>query len=319
MPKITVITPTYNRADLISQTIESILNQTFTDFEYFILDDGSTDNTEEVVQKYLTDTRVKYLKHENQGEAGTANWGWSLASGEYFTQINSDDTISPILFEEMVKLLDANPDKILAYPDFYFIDENNNITLETKSPDWDFHEALSRFSCYADAVGTFIRKSVFKDWKKLRESDKLYFNLTQMYWDMALAGDFIHLAKPLGNWRRHSGQISNTRYHSIPEIAEWFNYFFSKPDLPQEILDLKERTQNTIFCYFHSLIDQSEFAPPPQTEEKSEKETPSTNKYFKRPTKFSKLIYKYILRPPLKSLFGRGNVKIYFDKIIGVK
>ena len=104
--KITVITPTYNRADFLPNTIESILNQTYTNFEYYILDDGSTDNTREVVEPYLKDKRVKYLYHENSGEPETVNWGWSLAKGEYFTQINSDDIIDKTLFEEMINVLD---------------------------------------------------------------------------------------------------------------------------------------------------------------------------------------------------------------------
>ena len=83
--KITVITPTFNRANLISKTIESILSQTYKDFEYYILDDGSTDNTKEVVEPYLKDKRVKYLWHENSGEPATVNWGWSLATGIFYS------------------------------------------------------------------------------------------------------------------------------------------------------------------------------------------------------------------------------------------
>lgn len=154
--KITVITPTFNRANLISKTIESILSQTYKNFEYYILDDGSTDNTKEVVEPYLKDKRVKYLYHENSGEPATVNWGWNLAKGEYFTQINSDDLVHKDLFKEMVEAMDKNKDKIVAYTDYNFIDENDNIILKQKNIDWDFIDALSKFSCYP--VGIILER-----------------------------------------------------------------------------------------------------------------------------------------------------------------
>jgi glycosyltransferase involved in cell wall biosynthesis len=122
-PKITVITPTYNRAGFIKKTIESILAQDYQDFEYLILDDGSNDNTKEVVKPFLKDKRVKYLYHQNQGEAETVNWGWQLAKGEYFTQVNSDDLVSSKLFNEMLQILEKNENYVVAYPNFNFINE----------------------------------------------------------------------------------------------------------------------------------------------------------------------------------------------------
>lgn len=257
MPKITVIMPTFNRAKLILKSIESVLSQTFKDFEFYILDDGSIDNTKEVVAPYLKDERVKYLYHKNRGEADTVNWGWSLAKGEYFTQVNSDDTLAPNSFEIMVKELDCNKKYILAYPDFNFIDENDNILSTTKSPDWDFKKALSSFSCYAASAGTFIRKTSFKDLKTIKKNHFKHISDIEMYWDMALRGDFLHVSKVLANWRVHSDQISTDRYKSIPEIEEWFQYYFSKPNLSWGIKRLKSKTRKSILKYFVKLILES--------------------------------------------------------------
>lgn len=256
-PKITVIMPAYNRADLISKSIESVLNQTYKDFEFLILDDGSTDNTKEVVEKYLSDPRVKYLYHENQGEAQTVNWGWSLANGEYFTQVNSDDTITPDSFEKMVEAMDKHPDKVLAYPDFNFIDENDNIISVTKSPDWNFKQALSNFACYAASAGTFIRREPFKEWKTIKRGRFKHINDIEMYWDMALVGDFLHVKEVLANWRVHSGQISHDRYNSIPEIEVWYKYYFEEKNLPDEIKRLQPVVRKSILNYFISLLDNS--------------------------------------------------------------
>ena len=256
-PKITVIMPTFNRAGLISKSIESVLNQTFKDFEFYILDDGSNDNTKEVVEPYLKDNRVKYLYHKNQGEAETVNLGWSLAKGEYFTQVNSDDTIALNSFEIMVKELDKHKKCVLAYPDFNFIDENDNIISTTRSPDWNFKKALLKFSCYAASAGTFIRKNAFRDLEKIKRSRFKHINDIEMYWDMALRGDFLHVPKVLANWRVHSGQISTNRYEAIPEIEEWFEYYFSKSNLPKDVKKLKDRVRQSILKYFFKLIIES--------------------------------------------------------------
>lgn len=259
-PKITVITPTYNRADLIVETIESVLSQDYGDFEYLILDDGSNDNTEEVVKPYLKDNRVKYLRHENSGEAETVNWGWSLARGEYFTQVNSDDPILPGLFSEMVRILDARSEVVVAYPDFYFIDKNGKIIKKDKTPDWNFVDALSTFSCYAASAGTFIRKTSFNDWKKIKSSKYKHISDLEMYWKMALRGNFLHVPKFLATWRSHNGAISAQRYKCIPEVHMWFEEYFSCNEIPFYIMDIKEKVRNSINNYCIFLLQQSELA-----------------------------------------------------------
>lgn len=92
---ITIITPTFNREVLVQATIKSILDQTYTNWELIIVDDGSTDNTEQVIQEYLTDTRIKYIKKENSGQASSLNVGSGYATGDYITFLDSDDEAYP--------------------------------------------------------------------------------------------------------------------------------------------------------------------------------------------------------------------------------
>ncbi|PTY40497.1 glycosyltransferase [Brachyspira hampsonii] len=257
--KITVITPTYNRADFLPKTIESILNQTYTNFEYYILDDGSTDNTKEVVKPYLKDNRVKYLYHENSGEPETVNWGWSLAKGEYFTQINSDDIVDKRLFEEMIKVLDNDDNAVVAYCDYNIINDKNKRIKSIKSPDWNFLEALSNFSCYAAMVGTFIKRTKFLDWNYIRTDKYLHINDLEMYWNMALYGNFIHIPKNLVSWRKHKGQISVNRVDSIYEIADWFKEYFNKPNISNDVLKIKNTVANNILRYAGYLLEPSNF------------------------------------------------------------
>lgn len=88
---ITIITPTFNRETLVQATIKSILAQTFTNWELVIVDDGSTDDTESVIGKYLADTRIKYVKKANSGQAASLNVGATYANGDYITFLDSDD------------------------------------------------------------------------------------------------------------------------------------------------------------------------------------------------------------------------------------
>lgn len=122
---VSVIIPTYNRAHLIGDTIKSVLNQTNSDFEVVIVDDGSTDNTEEVVKQYLSDT-VSYYKVPN-GERGAArNFGTQKAKGKYVNWFDSDDQMLPNHVETLAKNLEK-----LNYPDI--ITTHFNVKYNTEN------------------------------------------------------------------------------------------------------------------------------------------------------------------------------------------
>lgn len=94
--KVSVIVPSYNYGHLISETLDSVLSQTYKDWECIIVDDGSTDNTRQVVEKYLKrDGRFKYIHQKNKGLAGARNSGILNASGEYIQLLDADDLLHP--------------------------------------------------------------------------------------------------------------------------------------------------------------------------------------------------------------------------------
>lgn len=95
MPFFSVIIPAYNRALIVETAINAVLQQSFTDFELIISDDGSTDDTKEVVSKYLSDNRVKYVYQINKGVCAARNNGTLQATGEYLVFLDSDDTVEP--------------------------------------------------------------------------------------------------------------------------------------------------------------------------------------------------------------------------------
>ena len=114
MPKISVIVPVYNNEKYIGKCIESILKQKMQDFEIIIVNDGSTDDSEKVINKYLTlyMEKIKYYKKENGGISSTRNFGINKATGDYICFVDSDDYISDDLFEKLDKYIHKQIDII---------------------------------------------------------------------------------------------------------------------------------------------------------------------------------------------------------------
>jgi glycosyltransferase involved in cell wall biosynthesis len=110
-PTVSVITPAYNAARYIEHTLESAIRQTFTDFELVIVDDGSTDRTRPIAERYAErDPRVRVIHQSNRGIAAARNTAMSVARGRYFALLDSDDLWFPTYLEEQLALLEHHPD-----------------------------------------------------------------------------------------------------------------------------------------------------------------------------------------------------------------
>src|SRR5207247_391526 len=92
-PLVSIVTPAYNQAEYLAETIESVLAQDYPNLEYIVLDDGSTDHTREVLKKY--DGKLRWESHKNMGQARTLNEGWRKANGVYIGYLSSDDILYP--------------------------------------------------------------------------------------------------------------------------------------------------------------------------------------------------------------------------------
>jgi len=119
-----VVMSAYNYGHFIGEAIQSVLNQTFKDFELIVADDGSTDNTAEVVASF---PGVKYLRQENRGPAAATNKGVTIAQGEYLAFLGADDMLLETALEKAAEMMDAHPDVGLVYGQAYMMDENGVI------------------------------------------------------------------------------------------------------------------------------------------------------------------------------------------------
>jgi len=106
---VSVVLPAYNCPAYLGMAIKSILDQTFENYEFIIIDDGSTDNTPEIIQTFI-DPRIRFFQQQNQGLAATLNRGIELARGKYIARMDQDDISMPERLAKQVKYLDSHPE-----------------------------------------------------------------------------------------------------------------------------------------------------------------------------------------------------------------
>ena len=131
MPKISIITPAYNADRTILETIESVQNQTFSDFELIIIDDGSKDRTLELVQN-VKDERLKFFFYKNSGVCAARNRGISHSTGEFIAFIDADDLWTPDKLELQLAALQQHPEAGVAYSWTYFMYEQEDSAVPGK-------------------------------------------------------------------------------------------------------------------------------------------------------------------------------------------
>lgn len=204
-PLVTVITPTYNCAAFLKETIDSILHQTYTNIKYIIIDDGSTDATK-LILKEVTDPRVSIYHNRNQGEQRTVNRGLMMVNSKYFMIVNADDPLLPKAVEELVKFMDMRPRILCAYPDWVSIDENSHAHLMVQCRDWDFAYMVSHHVSLP-SVGAMFRTKVI-ELIGLRDESFRWLGDFDYWFRIGLVGEMAHVPQTLACWRARKGQAS---------------------------------------------------------------------------------------------------------------
>lgn len=127
-PRVSIVLPTYNRAELLSRAVESCLTQSFRELELIVVDDGSTDETASTARKLAEgDARVRFLSRPNGGLPAALNTGFFEATGDFFTWTSDDNRYHPTAISAMVTELERHPECSLVYTDFQLVDEEGNV------------------------------------------------------------------------------------------------------------------------------------------------------------------------------------------------
>ena len=193
IPRVSVIIPTYNYGHFLGEAIQSVLDQTFTDFEIIIVNDGSTDNTNEVAESF-TDPRIRYIYQENRGLSAARNTGIKASSGVYIATLDSDDMWLQQNLEIVVKRLDSHPDVGLVCSDLQVYDDATGAILGRFWYDKRSHSRVNpkkaaRFAlqyllhrgCFIAPQAILVRRTVFHEVGYFDESLR-----THEDWDMAV-------------------------------------------------------------------------------------------------------------------------------------
>ena len=235
---VSVIVPNYNYARYLPQRIESILNQTFRDFELILLDDASTDNSTAILEKYRDNPHVTHLVI-NETNTGSPFHQWMkgilLARGKYVWVAEADDLAEPTFLETCVRLAEAHPDTALCYAGSLLIDEQGNVQRGRDINHWGrrTRKGHAYFSGPAFAEHNLYWKNytvnasgiLFKREYAVQFAHSDFLNMRYcgdwLFWfQMAMQGGVIEVYKILNYFRQHNQKVTQRSHHSGQGIAE---------------------------------------------------------------------------------------------------
>ena len=254
--KASVIIPNYNHAPYLRERIDSVLTQTYRDFEVIIFDDCSTDDSRSIIEEYRGKPHVSHIVFNNQNSGNTfVQWqrGFSLARGEYIWVAESDDVAEPNFLETLIGELEQNPHAVLAYSHSRMIDAHGqalNFTwhpkgssgrVETYDGRWfNRHKMLVQNHVYNASMVVF-RKSVLI----ATPTDYAHYRYCGdwLFWVyVAEQGEVIEVCRVLNRYRQHprkvtaDSQLDGRKWRDIGEILRHFISLYSLTSLQQHCL-----------------------------------------------------------------------------------
>jgi glycosyltransferase involved in cell wall biosynthesis len=239
MPKVSIIIPNYNHARFLRRRIDTVLGQTFQDFEVILLDDCSIDESRSILSSYATDPRVRIEFNEaNSGNAFKQwNKGVMLARGEYVWIAESDDYANEHLLDRLVAVLDADPHVVFAYCRSWRVSVDDQLDGFSNSylADLEPHRWLSDYcvdgreecrnyfvlhNIVGNASAVLFRKAVYKKVGGPDEGLRLCGDW-KLWASMALIGDIAYLGEPLNYFRFHDTSLRSKSAQINVDVMEY--------------------------------------------------------------------------------------------------
>jgi hypothetical protein len=204
-PSVSIVVATYNRSDWLRLAMSSVLDQDYPDLQLVVIDDGSTDDTPDLLCDFSRRNppeRFRFLRQDNRGQAHSLNLGYELARGEILGYLSDDDLLAPGAVTRLTGELIANPENVAAYPGYRVIDHKGRIVDTVKPIEYSPVEAL-RLHDTIIGPGALVRRSALKasgGWDPtLRWMGDLI-----LWMGVGLAGRVVRVPEPLAYWRRHA-------------------------------------------------------------------------------------------------------------------
>jgi glycosyltransferase involved in cell wall biosynthesis len=242
MPKVSVIIPCFNLGKYIQEALDSILIQTFQDFEIIVVNDGSTDSETNLILDNLDNSAIKLIKTDNQGLANARNTGIAEAMGDYILPLDADDKIDPTYLEKAVKILGENQNIGIVYCQAEFFGEENS---KWDLPEFQLSKILIDNMIFASS---FFRRA---DWKLVGgyKSTMIYGWEDYDFWlsIIELKREVYRIQEYLFYYRQ--------RTDSMARVMTRKQFFYSYKEIVKNHKDLYVDNIEYIFEYIYSLRD----------------------------------------------------------------
>lgn len=257
--KVSVVMPSYNAARFVTAAVDSVLAQTFQDFEILVVDDGSTDNTREVLEKYSS-PKVRYLYKKNGGVSSARNFGIENARGKYIAFLDADDLWLPEKLEKQVDLLEENEDIGLCYTGAEKVSED----LTPKGfidaiPYKDSCEKLLLTMNIIVLSSSIVRRSVIL---KTTGFDSQFSTCADKeFWlRLSLITRFAPISDYLVMYRDVNSSMSSNPLASKRDTLGVLNKFFTLPNLPDKYKKLRNKAvSNNLMVVSGEFLHNREF------------------------------------------------------------
>lgn len=243
-PRVSIVTPSYNQAQFIEETIRSVLLQGYPNLEYIIIDGGSTDESVDLIRKYEK-WLAYWVSEPDKGQADAINKGWRMATGEIFAYLNSDDTYCPGAIGTAVEYFLRYPEVGMVYGDGNIVDDKGMVLKKHRLRDMTFADVLC-WSPYILQPSVFLRKEVIESIGMTNRD--LHYNMDYELWiRVGLEYKMKHIPIFLANAKLHP-TAKGVAYpiESTSEAIKVLQQFFSQ-DLPSEISNLKNQAFSSAY------------------------------------------------------------------------
>ena len=229
--KVSVIVPVYNVYDYLEKCLDSLVHQTLDLIEIIIVNDGSVDNSDDIIQKYAKKYQnIKAYKKENSGLSDTRNYGLNYASGEYITFVDSDDFVEPTMYEEMYeKAKTGNYDIVACDINYVYKDREERILVDPKKDVNNIKELFINF--YPTVCTKIFKKELFDKSKQKFKSGIWYEDVEFMYRLLPYVNSVGVIHKPFYNYLQREKSITST---ISPKIYDYINNFNGLVDYYKE-------------------------------------------------------------------------------------
>jgi hypothetical protein len=215
IPEISVLMCVYNNSLHVKEAIESILNQTFTNFEFVIVNDGSTDESEAIILSY-NDPRIKYLRNpENLGLIASLNKGIEASNGKYIARMDADDISLPERLKEQYAYMESHPLVGVCGSDYYQFDHKTSIHYTALTRHQEIL-AYMLFNCSVVHPSLIIRKELLNQQAVKFDSSYKHAEDYELWSRLIFQAQFSAVSKTLFKYRLHSGQV--TQKHSGVQV-----------------------------------------------------------------------------------------------------